>query len=90
MNAAGAGKRVARLTGSIEGFRKEAEALLADRGVLTPEEWNRYLTAIYNANDALHEARTALQMAARRWRGRLTKPEAKYHLWTLHPASFPG
>ena len=50
----------------IEGFRKESEALLADRGVLTPEEGNHYTAAIYEVQDALEEARTALQMAARR------------------------
>jgi hypothetical protein len=66
MNAAGARKRVARLTVLIEGFRKESEALLADRGVLTPEEGNHYTAAIYEVQDALEEARTALQMAARR------------------------
>jgi hypothetical protein len=66
VNAAGARKRVERLTVLIEDFRKEAEALLADRGVMTPQELNCYLTAIYDAHVALHEARSALQMGARR------------------------
>jgi hypothetical protein len=66
MNAAGTRKRVERLTALIEGFRKESEALLAGRGVLTLEKWNHYVAAIYEIRDALHEARTALQMAARR------------------------
>jgi hypothetical protein len=66
MNASGARKRVERLTVLIESFRKESEALLAGRGVLTPEEWNHYATAIYEVQDALEEARTALQMAAPR------------------------
>jgi hypothetical protein len=55
-----------RLAALIDGLAKDANAVLADRGVLTPQEWNSYLTAIYNAKDALHDARTALQMAARR------------------------
>src|SRR6516164_9759537 len=46
MNAAGARKRVEQLTALIESFRKESEALLAGRGVLTPEEWNHYAAAI--------------------------------------------
>jgi hypothetical protein len=66
MDAAGARKRMERLAALIAGLAKEAEAVLADRGVLTLEDWNSYLTAIYNAKDALHAARTALQMAARR------------------------
>jgi hypothetical protein len=66
MHAAGARKRVERLTVLIEGFRKEAEALLADRGVLAPEEWNHYVAAIYEVRDALEEARNALKIAARR------------------------
>jgi hypothetical protein len=40
--------------------------LLADRGVLTPEEWNHNVAAIYEVQDALEEARNALKMAARR------------------------
>jgi hypothetical protein len=55
-----------RLAALVAGLAKEADAVLARRGVLTPAEWNSYLAAIYNAKDALHEARTALQMAARR------------------------
>jgi hypothetical protein len=66
MNAAGARKRVEQLTALIESFRKESEALLAGRGVLTPEEWNHYAAAIYEVQDALDEARNALRMAARR------------------------
>jgi hypothetical protein len=66
MDAAGVRKRVERLAKLMDGFAKETNAVLADRGVLTPEEWNGYLTAIYNAKDALHEALTALHMAARR------------------------
>jgi hypothetical protein len=54
MNAAGARKRVERLTVLIGVFRKEAEALLADRGVLTPEEWSHYAAAIDEVQDALH------------------------------------
>jgi hypothetical protein len=30
------------------------------------EEWSEYLTAIWSAKEALEDARTALQMAARR------------------------
>jgi hypothetical protein len=66
MTAAGARKRVERLSALIDGFRKESEALLAGRGVLTPEEWNHYAAAIYEVQDALHQTKTALQMAARR------------------------
>jgi hypothetical protein len=66
ITAAGAQKQVERLTVLNDGFRKEFEALLAGRGVLTPEEWNHYAAAIYEVQDALQEARTALQMAARR------------------------
>ena len=66
MNAAGARKRVEQLTALIESFRKESEALLAGRGVLTPEEWNHYAAAIYEVQDALEEPRNALRMAARR------------------------
>jgi hypothetical protein len=66
MTAAGARKRFGRLTALIEAFRKESEVLLAGRGVLTPEEWNHYVTAIYEVQDALEEARNTLKMAARR------------------------
>jgi hypothetical protein len=66
MNAVVARKRVERLTVLIEGFRRESEALLTGRGVLTSEEWNRDLPAIYNAKDALDKAWTALQISARR------------------------
>jgi hypothetical protein len=38
MTAAGARKRVKRLSVLIDGLRREADALLADRGVLTPQE----------------------------------------------------
>jgi hypothetical protein len=31
------------LTALIKGFRKEAEALLADRSVVTPDEWDPLL-----------------------------------------------
>jgi hypothetical protein len=66
MNAAGARKRVERLIALIEGFRKEVEGLLAGRGVLSREEWNHYVAAIYEVQDALEDARNALKMAARR------------------------
>jgi len=66
MNAAGARKRVGRLTALIVGVRKEAELLLASRGVLTPEEWNHYIAAIYEVQDALEGARAAICKAARR------------------------
>jgi hypothetical protein len=66
MDAAGARKRVKRLTALIEGLTKEEEALQAGLGVLTREEWTEYLTAIWSAKEALEEARTALRMAARR------------------------
>jgi hypothetical protein len=59
------------VTALIEGFRKESEALLAGRGVLTADEWNHYAAAIYDVQDALEEARFALQMAARSWCGRM-------------------
>jgi hypothetical protein len=45
MDAAGARKRVKRLMVLIEGLRKEADAVLADRGVMPSEEWNSNLTA---------------------------------------------
>ena len=57
---------VERLTALIEAFRTESASLLAGRGVLTPEEWNHYIAAIYQIQDALEEARNALKMAARR------------------------
>jgi hypothetical protein len=48
MDAAGARKRVKRLTALIDGLTKEEEAMQAGLGVLTREEWNSYLTATYN------------------------------------------
>jgi hypothetical protein len=66
MDAAGARKRVKRLTALIDGLTKEEEAMQAGLGVLTREEWGGYLTAIWAAKEALEDARTALQMAARR------------------------
>jgi hypothetical protein len=54
------------LTALIVGVRKEAELLLASRGVLTPEEWNHYIAAIYEVQDALEGARAAICKAARR------------------------
>jgi hypothetical protein len=71
MNAAALGARVKRLTTLIGGLAKETEAVRTDRGVLTPQEWNRYLTALLNAKDALHDARAALQTAAARQRAGL-------------------
>jgi hypothetical protein len=92
MTAAGARKRVERLTALIKGFRKEAEALLAGRGVLTPEEWNHHAAAIYEVQDALQEARTALRMAARRrgkapalGRGQMGTVVLLSYLATRHP-----
>jgi hypothetical protein len=55
--------RVKRLGVLIEGLGKETGAVLADRGDLPLQEWNRYLTALHNAKDALHAARSALQEA---------------------------
>jgi hypothetical protein len=66
IDAAGARKRVKRLTALIDGLTKEEEAMQASLGVLTREEWTEYLTAIWSAKEALEDARTALQMAARR------------------------
>ena len=66
MDAAGARKRVKRLTTLIDGLTKEEEAMQAGLGVLTREEWSQYLTAIWSAKEAREDARTALQMAARR------------------------
>jgi hypothetical protein len=66
MNAAALRARAKRLTALIEGMGKETEAVLADRGELTPQEWNCYLTALYNAKDALHDAKSALQGAVNR------------------------
>jgi hypothetical protein len=66
MDAAGARKRVKRLTALIDGLAKEADAMQAGLGVLTREEWSEYLTAIWAAKEALEDARTGLQMAARR------------------------
>jgi hypothetical protein len=66
MNTADARKRVERLTRLIEGFRKAAEDVLADRGVLTSQGWSHYATAIYEVLDAFRDAWAALQMAARR------------------------
>ena len=65
MNAAGARKRFERLTALIEGFHKEAEVLLADRSVLTPEQLDRYLTAIYNAKDGRCTTRIATNAISR-------------------------
>jgi hypothetical protein len=66
MNAAARPARVKRLTRLIDGIGKETKAVFADRGELTPQEWNRYLTALYNCKDALHDARMALEQAADR------------------------
>jgi hypothetical protein len=66
MDAAGARKCVKRLSVLIGGLTKEGEAIQAGLGVLTREEWTEYLTAIWEAKEALEDARTALQMAARR------------------------
>jgi hypothetical protein len=59
------------LTALIDGLGKEREMVRADRGVLTIREWNRYVTALDNARDALHEARSALLTAAARQRAGL-------------------
>src|SRR5260370_10483302 len=64
MNTAALQARVKRLTALIDGMSKETAAVLADRGALTLQEWNRYLKALDNAKDALHDARAALQTAA--------------------------
>lgn len=37
-----------------------------DRGELTLQEWNRYLTALYNVKDGLDDARIVLQEAVNR------------------------
>jgi hypothetical protein len=66
MNAAALRARVKRLTTLIEGVGKEAEAVRTHRGALTLQEWNRYLTALYNVKDGLHGARIALQGAVNR------------------------
>ncbi len=66
MNAAALRARVKRLTALIDGLGKETESMRADRGVLSLQEWNRYLTALYNTKDALHDARSALQGASER------------------------
>jgi len=66
MNAAALRARVKRLTALIDGMGKETGAVLADRGELTLQEWNRYLTALYNVKDGLHDARMALEEAADR------------------------
>jgi hypothetical protein len=71
MNAAALETLVRRLTALIDGLGIEAETVRADRGVLTLREWNRYLTALDNAKDALHEARDALLTAAARQRAGL-------------------
>jgi hypothetical protein len=71
MNAAALGARLKRLTALIDGLGKETEAVRADRGVLALQEWNRYLTALYNAKVALHDARGALQTAAAKQRAGL-------------------
>lgn len=55
-----------RLTRLIEGMGKETEAVRAARGELTLQEWNRYLTALYNVKYGLHDARIALQGAVNR------------------------
>jgi phosphopantetheinyl transferase (holo-ACP synthase) len=66
MDAAGARRRVKRLTALIEGLTNEEEAMQAGLGVLTREEWTEYLAAIWSAKEALEDARKALQMAARK------------------------
>ena len=58
--------RVKRLTALIDGLGKESEAVRTDRGPLTPQEWNRYFTALLNAKDACHAARAAVQEAVNR------------------------
>jgi hypothetical protein len=66
MNAAALQARVKRLTGLVNGLAIETAAVLEDRGDLNLQEWNRYLKALYNARDALHEARSALQQSVAR------------------------
>jgi hypothetical protein len=66
LNAAVLAARVKRLTALIDGLGKEAESVRTDRGPLTPQEWNRYFTALLDAKDALHAARAAVQEAATR------------------------
>jgi hypothetical protein len=65
MDAAGARKRMRRLTTLIDGLTKEADAVLGDRGVLKPGEWTRYLSGIRNAKYAQHEVLEAPRMAVR-------------------------
>jgi hypothetical protein len=59
------------LTALFDGLIIEAKAVRADQGVLTVREWNRYFNALDNANDALHDARSALLTAAARLRAGL-------------------
>jgi hypothetical protein len=75
MNAAALAARVKRLTALIDGLGKEAEAVRTDRGPLTPQEWNRYFTALLNAKDALHAARAAAQEAAKRLKAGKEEPK---------------
>jgi hypothetical protein len=66
MNAASLRGRARRFGALIDGLGKEAEAVRKDRGVLTPQEWNRYITALLNVKDDLIEARASLQQALSR------------------------
>jgi hypothetical protein len=69
MNAAAMRARVKRLTELVNGLAIEAAAVFEDRGSLNLQEWNRYVKATYDARDALHEARSALQAALSKQQG---------------------
>ncbi len=62
MSAAAIRARVKRLKVLLDGFGKETNAALADRGVLTLQEWNRHIRAILNARTALEDAHMGLSL----------------------------
>jgi hypothetical protein len=66
MNAAALAVRVMRLSGAIDELRREAESVLAGRGVLTLPQWDAYVRSLNQARWQLTDARGVLSQAAQR------------------------
>jgi hypothetical protein len=66
--------RVKRLGELIDELRREAESVLAGRGVLTLAEWDAYVRALNGARWQLTDARGVLSQAARRVTTTIAEP----------------
>jgi hypothetical protein len=66
MNADAMRRRIKRLDALIAGFHRETATVLKNRGELMPDEWNRYVKAILDANGRLQDARMVLAIVVDR------------------------